>query len=132
MRALLSSQALRVVALLWVAGFTGVFMPAHRRGIVQLPGHNATVAIDGQPAVAFCPLCMSVPRDTATEDRPPADAPVNCAVCLLKVGLDLPPAVILAPAFVAEIDYLIARFDTVEAPLVATQSPIRGRAPPVA
>ena len=126
------STAFRLAALLWVVGFFVVFMPAHRRGIVQLPGAEHVVLGEGESARPYCPLCVMVTGGMSEEDRPPADAPVNCAVCFLKAGLDLPPAVIEAPRFVAELDYLTGRLDVGRWFPLATQERLRGRGPPPA
>ncbi len=112
-----------------------VFVPAHRRGIVTLAAcQSQTVAAnkDSQAPVnkPFCPLCT--PWSSANGDSAPADAPVNCAICHLKANLDLPPAIILAPAFVADLEFLIQRYDAVESPLLAPQRSLHGRAPPAA
>lgn len=131
MRRVLGSTTLRLTALLWVVGFFVVFVPAHNRGIVKLPGHDATMAAADGQARPFCPLCMLIPRDTPDGDRPPADAPVNCAICFLKAGLDLPPTVIEAPRFVVELDYLMGHFEVAEPPLLISQVTLYGRAPPV-
>lgn len=130
MRDLFHCRWFRVAALLWVVGFFVVFVPAHRRGVVRLPGHDATLAAADQPGRPYCPLCVMVPSGVSEQDRPPADAPVNCAVCFLKANLDLPPVVLLAPRFVAEIDYLLGRFEAVESPLLVQQYTQHGRAPP--
>lgn len=128
MRELYASRWFRVAALLWVVGFFVVFMPAHRRGIVTLPGSGHTVAnAEGEQVPAACPLCMTMTPDG---EPLPADASVNCAVCHLKAGLDIPPTVILAPAFVDEIDYLLSEFIVSEAPLSDSQTTLHGRAPP--
>lgn len=132
MRELFNARWFRVAALLWVVGFFVVFVPAHRRGIVQLPGHDATLTTADQATRPYCPLCVLTPRSLSEEDRPPADAPVNCAICFLKASIDLPPTAILAPAFVAELDFLIHRYDAEESPLLAPQRSLHGRAPPVA
>lgn len=131
-RNLFASRWFRVTALLWVVGFFVVFVPAHRRGIVTLAACQ-TVSVDGEaqaPAKKpYCPLCTT--WTSAGGDSAPADAPVNCAICHLKANLDLPPAIILAPAFVAELEFLIQHYDAVESPLLAPQRSLHGRAPPV-
>ncbi|MEM7625442.1 MAG: hypothetical protein AAF333_07435 [Planctomycetota bacterium] len=128
MRDLYASQWFRITALLWVVGFFVVFMPAHRRGVVTLPGADHAVAgEDGEPVAAACPLCTTA----AADGEPlPADAPVNCVVCHLKAGLDVPPNIILAPAFIDELDFLLADITPHPSPLFASQTTLHGRAPP--
>ncbi len=141
MRGFFASRTLSVAALLWVVGFFCVFMPAHRRGMIALPGGaSVAVAVNSATNAAnqadvsttsteanqpFCPLCM--PADN--ENGP--DAPVNCAICHLKVNFSLPPVMVLPPVFVEQLDYLIARFEQGASPFVVSQSTLRGRAPPV-
>jgi hypothetical protein len=126
MRRLIASPSLRVAALCWVVGFFVVFIPAHRRGMVTLPGH-AAVAEGPDQAAPYCPLCV-----VSTQDGQPipADAPVSCAICHLKAGLDVPAAVVLAPRFLAELTFLIERPEPAAAPARDHGPMRRGRAPP--
>lgn len=127
-RSLFASRCFRVAVLLWTAGFFVVFMPAHRRGVIALPGavQTADRGDEGAPT-AYCPLCSLLPRGS---ERPPADAPVGCAICLLKAGLDLPPTAIKPPAFTALLDYLIHAAPPAAPPLLTARVLRRGRAPP--
>ena len=130
MRAVYASRWFRLAALLWVIGFFVVFIPAHRRGVVTLPGNEYTTANAAtQQVSAACPLCTTM----KSEGQPlPADAPVNCSVCHLKAGLDLPTAIVLAPSFVEELDFLLGDSVASDAPLFASQITLHGRAPPAA
>ncbi len=113
MRVLLDSSILRIAALVWLTGFFVVFVPAHRRGVVALPGQAMAQAGEAP----YCPLCTVPPPasggrgDAASTPpapwAPPADAPVNCGVCHLRANLDQPPAVIVPPTFVAELAFLL-------------------------
>jgi hypothetical protein len=125
---MIESRTLRLAALFWVVGFLVVFVPAHQRGIVSR-GVDRSVALPSagaQTQKPYCPLCV-VSRDG---EPAPADAPVNCAVCHLKAGLDLPAAVVLPPHFFAALDFLIGRFSAGDAPTIAGQITLHGRAPP--
>jgi len=134
-RDVFSSRWFRITVLLWVVGFFVVFVPAHRRGIVTLSTGQVALAsgvsdqkVSSKP---YCPLCM--PWSSADGSKPaPADAPAGCAICHLKANLDLPPTIALAPALVAELEFLIRCLDLLELSLLSSQHGLRGRAPPVA
>jgi len=117
-----------VAVLLWAVGFFAVVMPAHRRGLIALPGAIQTTGIQGETPAPYCPLCSLLPGST---ERPPADSPVGCAICLLKAGLDLPPTVIAPPAFTALLDYWILATAPTTPPLLTTCRLHQGRAPPL-
>lgn len=118
---------MRVTILCWVVAFFVVIVPGHRRGVIELPGHQT----DSDSAVyaGFCPLCVMIPVGNSG-DPPPADAPVNCAICFLKANLDTPPQVVLPPVFFEQMDYLLNSPVSVTVISVAPQFWIRGRAPP--
>lgn len=80
-------------ALVFTVGWFGLFIPGHPRGIVTLPTTQAQQASTvGQPQ---CPMCVQRDPDAA-EDEQTADMPQSpdgsCAVCHIKMGLNLPPA----------------------------------------
>lgn len=131
-RDVLDSRLLRWLAICWVVGFLVVIVPGHRRGVVQLPGHDAVVTTAKGVVTPFCPLCTLMPAGGNSKDRPPTDSPINCAICFLKVGLDLPPTVIAAPQFIDDIEFLMGRINIVEPPHILSQVTLHGRAPPVA
>lgn len=86
-------------------GWFGFFMPGHQRGIVTLPTPQtktaqikSTESTVGKPR---CPLCVQrettpgYKEDNAAPNAPESDLPGSpggsCAICHIKMGLDLPP-----------------------------------------
>ncbi|MEM9914297.1 MAG: hypothetical protein AAF911_04995 [Planctomycetota bacterium] len=135
MREVFASRWFRVTVLLWVVGFFVVFVPAHRRGMVALPTGQATLAkaqdasdlaVSPKP---YCPLCTLRPS-ASSDGSTPADAPTGCAICHLKANLLTPPAVILPPVFVDELEFALYELRGVEVVSASPQHRILGRAPP--
>lgn len=115
-----------------MVAFFVVVVPGHRRGLVSLPGHSAADSGTGfAVTMPYCPLCVLVDRG-GPGGAPPADAPVNCALCFLKTNLDTPPALDLPPVFAERLDYLLFAPRRVAAVTCATQYRLCGRAPPSA
>ncbi|MEM1027492.1 MAG: hypothetical protein AAGJ38_05360 [Planctomycetota bacterium] len=135
MREVFASRWFRVTVLLWVVAFFVVFVPAHRRGMVALPTGQATLATaqDTSDLAAspkpYCPLCTLRPS-ASSDGSTPADAPTGCAICHLKANLHTPPAVILPPVFVDELDFALYESRGVEVDSASPQHRILGRAPP--
>jgi len=134
-RTLFTHSAFRLAVLLWTIGFFAVFMPAHQRGIITLPAAIQTTSAAENTPDASCPKCItqadSEKDSQATPSTPvPIEAPAGCAICLLKVGLDLPSEPVTLPCLVALLDYLIQVQEPQTPPLVVTYAPRHGRAPP--
>lgn len=68
---------------------------------------------------------------TSAGEPLPGDAKVNCAICHLKAGLDVPPPVILPPRFVAELEFLIPAATAPGSFPLTPQLLLRSRGPPI-
>ena len=90
-----------------------------------LPG----AAESSSTAAAYCPLCVT---KTGKGPRPPADAPVSCAVCHLKSNLETPPALSLPPHFFDVLAYALPSADAYVAVPAMAAIEHAGRAPPSA
>lgn len=136
MQAVLRSNTLRLLVLVWFSGWLLCVMPGHKRGIVTLPGAEA-----GQVADASCcdpqPSCCETALNCggagqACEGEPagPVDPAKHCAICFLKSHLTDPPAVTLYTPYLGELDELAYLIEDSILDTLATPGLMRGRAPP--
>lgn len=135
MHAILRSNSLRLLVLIWFSGWLLLVMPGHKRGVVQLPGAAAQQAASSsccEPTPSCCDTPLSC-CDNATETGAPArpiDPAKHCAICFLKSHLTDPPAVTLYTPYLGELDELSYLIESSILDALATPKLLRGRAPP--
>lgn len=128
MAALFASRWLRAALLVWAGVFFCLVVPLHHRGLIALPGAETAPSETQAP---YCPLCTVWNADDGPA-RPPADAPVGCALCHLKSNLELPVAWCPPPDLVAELDFLLPPGTAQRVLRFAAASKLRVRGPPPA
>jgi len=93
----MQSKSLRILAIIWLGWWFGMFLPGHQRGSVQLPGSG------GKPQLSSCcpsevteaPSCHAVPtKQNDSEDDSSDGSPSNCALCQIINTLSTPPTVL--------------------------------------
>lgn len=138
MRALIRSNLLRVVVLVWFAGWLLMVMPGHKRGIVTLPGSEAAAqqASCCEPTPDCCQPTAPAPDascctlDAGTDPSRPIDPAKHCAICFLKAHLTDPPPVTFYTPFLGELDELDYEVEPSLTASLAAPERSRGRAPP--
>lgn len=82
MHAMLRSNPLRLIVLVWFSGWLLMVMPGHKRGIVTLPGAEIEAA---QSEAASCcdpkPSCCDLPASECEDSPKPIDPAKHCAIC---------------------------------------------------
>lgn len=92
------ARLLRLLFLLWLSAWFGVFVPWHERGQVTLPGGPASVASSCCPADRDTPSAAAAPPPSCHATTAPAgdaessqDRAARCAVCHIVATLATPP-----------------------------------------
>lgn len=142
MSALIRSNTLRLVVLLWFAGWLLLVMPGHKRGIVTLPGAGAEqvkaqACCDPQAPTCCEPAAPDPAADccgSGSDGRPPkpVDPAKHCAICFLKAHLTDPPPLVLYTPYLGALDELEFLVEHTLAQPKAAPERSRGRAPPLA
>ena len=85
------SRSLNIAVLVFTAAWFAVVLPGHQRGVVKLPGADASPGYTSGPQCALCEWTGGEPG--ANDDAPPSrrPAPSHCALCQLIAVLDAPP-----------------------------------------
>lgn len=123
MHAILRSNSLRLLVLLWFSGWLLLVMPGHKRGIVKLPG--AEIAeIQASRGASCCDI------DAQDESPKPIDPAKHCAICFLKSHLTDPPALTLYTPYLGELDELAYLVECSILHGLSAPNRMRGRAPP--
>lgn len=134
MHAILRSNSLRLLVLLWFSGWLLLVMPGHKRGIVKLPGAEVQqVASDSccEPAPSCCETAKMCCESAADDEVPgPIDPAKHCAICFLKSHLTDPPALTLYTPYLGELDELAYLIESSVLDELAAPDRVRGRAPP--
>ena len=128
MHALFRSNTLRLLVLLWFAGWLLLVMPGHKRGIVTLPGAE----IEQASSDSCCepkPSCREPGADDCETPRP-IDPAKHCAICFFKSHLTDPPAFVLYTPFLGQLDELAFLVESSILDDLAALDRPRGRAPP--
>lgn len=123
MQAILRSNSLRLLVLLWFSGWLLLVMPGHKRGIVTLPGAETE-----QVAASRGASCCDI--DAENDAPKPIDPAKHCAICFLKSHLTDPPALTLYTPYLGELDELAYLIEDSILDELAAPEHLRGRAPP--
>jgi len=89
------SCRLQIAVLIFVATWFGLVLPGHQRGLIKVPGAEATASADGGCCASRCePTGEPAPGGDAP--RPAKDPTRHCAVCtiiamMLEVAVYQPP-----------------------------------------
>jgi hypothetical protein len=109
-----------VALLVYEALFLNVFIPAHKRGMVQLPG---------SPAVDSCCCGMGESKKAPTE-KEKHEREKNCAICAFAARLTIPATIDLSLPPLMRLD-LIEQLSPQRIELPAFPLRYHGRAPPM-
>ena len=85
------SRSLNIAVLVFTAAWFAVVLPGHQRGVVRLPGSDASRSYTSGSQCALCQWTgggTSRDEDGSPSRRP---APSHCALCQLIAVLDAPP-----------------------------------------
>ncbi|MFK7790537.1 MAG: hypothetical protein AB8C95_13720 [Phycisphaeraceae bacterium] len=132
MHAILRSNSLRLVILVWFSGWLLMVMPGHKRGIVTLPGAEIEQA-QAEASSSCCepkPSCCDLPTGDCEEPPKPIDPAKHCAICFLKSHMTDPPAVVLYTPYLGELDELAYLIESSILDELTSSTLMRGRAPP--
>lgn len=139
MHAILRSNALRLIVLVWFSGWLLMVIPGHKRGIVTLPGAaiERVASIDDASCCEASSCCDPEPTsccDVSAGDcdsKPrPIDPAKHCAICFLKSHMTDPPAVVFYTPYLGELDELVYLIESSILDELASPKQLRGRAPP--
>ena len=128
MHAILRSNSLRFLVLLWFSGWLLLVMPGHKRGIVMLPGAE----VEQAEAESCCepePSCCDIASDDGEKPKP-IDPAKHCAICFLKSHLTDPPPVAFYTPYLGELDELAYLIESSILDELSAPAQLRGRAPP--
>jgi hypothetical protein len=112
------------ILLIYEALFLNVFIPAHTRGIVQLPGSHA-----GMACCCDTGESRGEPKKTPT-DKEKQNRVENCAICAFAARLTIPPTIDLTLPPLLRLG-LIEQLSPRRIELPAFPLRYHGRAPPM-